>query len=70
MLDAEGIDHVVRGAASRDLFQVLRGAAGSATPGGPTEIVVRAEDAERARALLHDLEQSELPEDWEPEEEE
>jgi len=69
MLDAEGIDHVVRGGASRDLFAFLRGAAGSAIPGGPTEIVVRAEDAPRARALLHDLKHAELPDDWDPESE-
>jgi len=55
VLDAEGIDHFVRGDGLQDLFGFGR-ITGFSYVTGPPEFLVRAEDADRARALLKDLE--------------
>jgi hypothetical protein len=51
LLDGEGIDYTVRGENLQDLFGMGR-LGGYNYVTGPAEIWVRADDAERARALL------------------
>jgi hypothetical protein len=55
LLDAEGIEYLVRGEGLQDLFAWGRLGAGYNLFAGPAEIVVREEDAERARELLQHL---------------
>ena len=54
LLEAEGIDYLLRGDGLQDLFGLGRITAYSYAM-GPAEFQVRAEDAARARALLQDL---------------
>lgn len=55
LLDAEGIQYVVRAEGLQDLFGWGRVGAGYNIVAGPAEFVVREEDAQRARDLLADL---------------
>ncbi len=55
LLDAEGIDHIVRGDSIQDLFGVGRLGSGYNYITGPAEFWVKADDAERARAVLDEL---------------
>ena len=55
LLDGEGIEYLVRGEGVQDLFGGGRIGAGYNIITGPAEFVVRADNAERARDLLHDL---------------
>jgi hypothetical protein len=57
LLDAEGIDHFVRGDGLQDLAGFGR-ITGYSYVFGPAEFWVRAEDAGRARELLKDLTES------------
>ena len=54
LLDAEEIDYFVRGDGLQDLFGLGR-MTGYSFAMGPAEFLVRADDEERARALLSDL---------------
>lgn len=54
LLDAEGIEHLVRGENLQDLFGLGR-IGGFNVVVGPAEFLVRAEDAPRARDLLASL---------------
>ena len=62
LLDAEAIDYFVRGDGLQDLFGFGR-ITGFSYVMGPAEFWVRAEDAERARALLKDLDTASPPVD-------
>ena len=62
LLDAEGIDYFVRGDGLQDLFGFGR-ITGFSYVTGPPEFLVRTEDADRARALLKDLEAHPLEDD-------
>jgi len=55
LLEAEGIEYLVRGAGLQDLFGWGRVGAGYNILTGPAEFVVREDDAQRARELLQDL---------------
>jgi hypothetical protein len=55
LLDAEGIEYLVRGDGLQDLFGVGRLAFGFNNIVGPAEFVVRKEDEARARELLREL---------------
>lgn len=55
LLEAEGIDYLVRGEGLQDLFGWGRLAIGFSNVVGPAEFVVRKEDEHRARELLRDL---------------
>jgi len=55
LLEAEGIDYLLRGDGLQDLFGFGR-ITGFSYAMGPAEFQVRVEDAERARALLAELE--------------
>ena len=55
LLDDEGIEYLLRGEGLQDLFGWGRVGAGYNILTGPAEFVVRTDDAERARELLHDL---------------
>jgi hypothetical protein len=55
LLEGEGIDYLLRGEGLQDLFGFGR-ITGFSYAMGPAEFQVRVEDAERARALLADLE--------------
>ena len=55
LLEAEGIDYLLRGEGLQDLFGFGR-ITGFSYAMGPAEFQVRVEDVERARALLGDLE--------------
>lgn len=55
LLEAEGIEFLVRGEGVQDLFGWGRLAIGFSNVVGPAEFVVRKGDADRARDLLHDL---------------
>ena len=55
LLDAEGIEYLVRGEGLQDLFGGGRLGAGYSILVGPAEFIVRENDAERARELLADL---------------
>jgi len=54
LLEGEEIDYLVRGEGLQDLFGLGR-ITGFSFAMGPAEFWVRADDAERARALLKDL---------------
>jgi hypothetical protein len=54
LLEGEGIEYLVRGETVQDLFGLGR-MGGYNYVTGPTEFLVHAEDAERARALLEEL---------------
>ncbi len=54
MLEAEGIEYLVRGEGLQDLFGAGR-VGGYNFVVGPAEFLVRAEDGERAKALLEGL---------------
>jgi hypothetical protein len=54
LLDAEGVEYLLRGDGLQDLFGLGR-VTGFSYAMGPAEFWVRAEDAERARELLKDL---------------
>ena len=53
LLDSEEIDYFVRGDRTQDLFGAGRVGMGFNLVTGPAEIIVRAEDAARARSLLN-----------------
>ena len=55
LLDAEGIEYLIRGDGLQDLFGVGRLALGFNNIVGPAEFVVRREDEARARELLREL---------------
>ena len=55
LLDAEGIEYLVRAEGLQDLFGGGRLGAGYNILAGPAEFVVREDDAARARELLADL---------------
>ena len=55
LLDDEGIEYLLRGEGLQDLFGWGRVGTGYNILTGPAEFVVRTDDAERARQLLHDL---------------
>jgi hypothetical protein len=55
VLEAEGIEYMVRGEGLQDLFGWGRLAVGFSNVVGPAEFVVRKEDEARARELLGDL---------------
>jgi hypothetical protein len=55
LLEAEDIEYFIRAEAVQDLLGWGRIGAGYNIATGPTEFVVRDDDAERARELLHDL---------------
>ena len=55
LLDAEGIEYLVRAEGLQDLFGWGRLGAGYTILAGPAEFVVREDDAARARELLADL---------------
>ena len=54
LLEGEGIDYLVRGDGLQDLFGIGR-VTGFSYAMGPAEFWVRADDAERARGLLKEL---------------
>jgi hypothetical protein len=54
LLDSEKIDYLIRGEGLQDLFGLGR-ATGYNYAMGPAEFWVRAEDADNAHVLLHDL---------------
>ncbi|OFW11496.1 MAG: hypothetical protein A3H96_00915 [Acidobacteria bacterium RIFCSPLOWO2_02_FULL_67_36] len=58
LLDAEGIDYMLRGEGLQDLFGIGR-VSGYNYVVGPAEFWVRSEDAARVTALLNDLGASE-----------
>jgi hypothetical protein len=58
ILEGEGIDYLVRGEGIQDLLGAGRLTAGFNYVTGPAQFLVRREDEERARELLHDLESS------------
>jgi len=55
LLEAEGIEYLIRSEGLQDLFGWGRVGAGFNLFAGPAEFVVRDEDAHRARELLADL---------------
>ena len=55
ILEAEGIDYLVRGEGVQDLLGAGRLSAGFNYVTGPAHFLVRRDDEERARELLHDL---------------
>jgi hypothetical protein len=55
LLEAEGIEYLVRGEGIQDLFGWGRLAIGFSNVVGPAEFVVRKDDENRARDLLRDL---------------
>jgi hypothetical protein len=55
LLEAEGIEYLVRGENLQDLFGYGRLGVGFSIVSGPAEFVVREDDAERAREVLSDL---------------
>lgn len=55
LLEAEGIDYVVRGEGLSNLFGHGLITTYNFVVGGPPEFMVREEDAERAREMLKDL---------------
>jgi hypothetical protein len=55
LLEAEGIDYLVRGDGLQDLFGYGRLAIGFSNVVGPAEFVVRKADEDRARELLSAL---------------
>jgi hypothetical protein len=55
LLEGEGIEYLVRAEGVQDLFGWGRIGAGYNIITGPAEFVVRDDNAERARELLHDL---------------
>jgi hypothetical protein len=55
LLEAEGIEYLVRGENLQDLFGYGRLGVGYSIVSGPAEFVVREDDAERARDVLGDL---------------
>jgi hypothetical protein len=57
LLEAEGIDYLVRSEGLQDLFGWGRLAIGFSNVVGPAEFLVRKEDGDRARELLRDLSQ-------------
>jgi hypothetical protein len=57
LLEAEGIEYVIRSENLQDLFGFGRAVTNFSPVAGPAEFVVREEDADRARALLKELEQ-------------
>jgi hypothetical protein len=56
LLEGENIEFMTRGENLQDLFGVGRVGTGFSPVAGPAEFWVRVADAERARALLNDLE--------------
>ena len=58
LLEGEGIDYVVRGEGVQDLFGWGRFATGFNPITGAPVFLVREADAERARVLLQDLQES------------
>ena len=68
LLDAEGIEYLVRGENVQDLFGWGQLGAGFNIVTGPAEFVVREDDAQRARELLRNLtDSSRIDEDEKPE---
>jgi hypothetical protein len=57
LLEAEGIEYLVRSEGLQDLFGWGRLAIGFSNVVGPAEFLVRKEDGDRARELLRDLTQ-------------
>ena len=55
LLDGEGIEYLLRGEGLQNLFGWGSVGTGYNILTGPAEFVVRSDDAERARQLLHDL---------------
>lgn len=55
LLEAEGIEYLVRGENLQDLFGYGRLGVGYSIVSGPAEFLVREDDAERARDVLRDL---------------
>jgi hypothetical protein len=56
LLEGEQIEYLIRGEGLQDLFGWGRVGSGYNIIVGPAEFWVRADDAERARALLEELE--------------
>jgi len=57
LLDSDAIDFTVKGEAIQDLFGVGRFPSGTNLVAGPVVFQVRSEDAERARTVLHGLQE-------------